>query len=228
MKNVNGFQVIMLVLLAGVFVASNVVAQDEDFSKKVNMNEIVVTDFDSVITADGIELHWYVNLFGMQKEMEIERSLDNMNFETLDVVFGSVIDSEITKFIYYDFNVPKGYYYYRLKYKNDNGTVRYSKSVFINATEVVQSVLEQNTPNPFNPVTSIQFRLAARNKVSLRVYNILGQLINTLMDGYVEKGVYTVRWDGYDMTGREVPAGVYFYQILIGRYAETRRMILVR
>jgi len=234
MKSVNECLNPIYVLLFSlvILVANNVFAKNLEFkygyAEKVNTTPLQITDFDSVITVDGIELYWYVHAAGTPEKLEIERSADDIYYETVDWIMGSEVDSQTVKFVYYDFNLPRGHYYYRLKSITEPGVARYSKSVFINASSSVEAVLEQNTPNPFNPVTNIQFRLATRDKVSLRVYNILGQQINTLMDGYFDRGIYNIKWNGRDDAGRDVTGGVYFYQILIGRYAETRRMVLVR
>jgi len=234
MKSVKGFFKINFIfwILSSVVLVTIALAKDYEFvvhyNEKVNMAPIEIVDFDSVISMDGIELHWLVYLPGTPTQVEVERSRNNIDYSLVDMVYGSVIDSQTVKFVYYEFNSPRGGYYYRLKSIPHPGIVRYSKPVFINAEPEIQPVLEQNTPNPFNPCTNIQFRLASPNKVSLRVYNILGQQINTLMDGFFESGLYTVQWSGRDDTGRDVTGGVYFYQILIGHYAETRRMILVR
>ncbi|MGP8330533.1 MAG: hypothetical protein ACT6FF_09500 [Methanosarcinaceae archaeon] len=225
-------KIFCLSIFLSVFISRVVFAQaniftNESFGNK-NMNQIKITGFDSVITPDGIELCWYASFSGTPLELDVERSLDNFQYENVEMVYGTVVDSQTVKFVYYDFNLPKGYYYYRLKSQSESGASRYSEPVFVNATNIIQPVLEQNTPNPFNPTTNIQFHLAVRNRVSLRVYNIIGQQIRTLMDGYFDRGVYDVQWHGHDNAGRDVPGGVYFYQILIGHYAETRRMILVR
>ena len=93
--------------------------------------------------------------------------------------------------------------------------------------------LSQNYPNPFNPSTTIQFRvqgLRFREPVhtTLRVYNILGQLVRTLVDEEKPPGNYTVIWDGKDEKDKEVASGIYFYQLKTKDYTATRKMILLR
>jgi hypothetical protein len=223
MKSVNIFGLILFVLLA------NLNAQTaEAGGTNVKIVPIQVLKVDSSVSSDGIELRWYVNNEAIPLELQVERSLDNVDYEYLDTVYGTVADSQTVRFVVYDFNLPKGFYFYRLKTIGEQEISRYSAPVLIKATEMPLSVLEQNNPNPFNPSTHIKFHLATRNKVSLRVYNILGQQIATLVNGVLEGGVYSVIWEGRDLLGQDVPGGVYFYQILIGKYAETRRMILVR
>jgi hypothetical protein len=90
--------------------------------------------------------------------------------------------------------------------------------------------LQQNYPNPFNPETTIGFVLEKAAHVSLMVYNILGQQIRTLVERtFFLPGRHNVMWDGADMNGRRSPSGIYFVQLVIdGRFAEARRMVLLR
>jgi len=220
MKSITVFSLVLLML------ASNLPAQTDGNNGIIA--PIQDLKVDSRVSSDGIELRWYVKSEAIPLQLQVERSLDNVEYEYLDTVYGTVADSETVRFVVYDFNLPKGFYFYRLKTTDEQEISRYSAPVLIKATKMSISVLEQNNPNPFNPSTHIKFHLASRNNVNLRVYNILGQQIATLVDGVLEGGAYSVVWEGRDQIGRDVPAGVYFYQILIGKYAETRRMILVR
>ncbi len=105
--------------------------------------------------------------------------------------------------------------------------------------------LYQNYPNPFNPVTVIRYSLpvvrqgqsgeggsraqtTSTSSVSLKVYNILGQVVRTLVDEPQTPGYYQVRWDGRDNAGRELASGIYIYRIQAGDFVQTRRMILLK
>jgi len=88
--------------------------------------------------------------------------------------------------------------------------------------------LDQNTPNPFTPSTTIRFALSAAVPVELSIYSIQGRLIRTLVDGLRDPGGHIVEWDGRDAAGTEVAAGVYLYRLSTGEFEETRKMILVR
>ncbi len=92
--------------------------------------------------------------------------------------------------------------------------------------------LFQNYPNPFNPSTTIRYHLSAdggrRTAVSLKIFNILGELVRTLVDEEQSPGYHLVRWDGRDNLGREVSTGVYIYQLKTGRFGKIRRMVLLR
>jgi hypothetical protein len=87
----------------------------------------------------------------------------------------------------------------------------------------MSSSLSQNYPNPFNPSTTISYELPARAHVTLKIFNVLGQEVATLVDGEVETGRYRVRWDA-----KGLPSGVYLYQLRVGGYVETKKMAILR
>ena len=92
--------------------------------------------------------------------------------------------------------------------------------------------LSQNYPNPFNPSTLIRYHLSAvrgrPSAVTLKIYNVLGQLVSTLVDERQVPGYYSVSWDGRDSLGKEVSSGIYFYRMKAGDFVKTRKMILLK
>jgi len=92
-------------------------------------------------------------------------------------------------------------------------------------------VLDQNYPNPFNPTTDIRFGIAERVSpvhISLKVYNVLGQEIRTLVDEVKAPGYHTVTWDGIDNNGNAVLSGIYFYQLRAEEFTSVRRMVFIK
>lgn len=88
--------------------------------------------------------------------------------------------------------------------------------------------MHQNYPNPFDPQTRIEYRVRESSPVNLKVYNTLGQLVRTLVDDYKTTGEYSVIWDGKDNSGNMVPSGSYFYQIKMGGFTSTKKMIRIK
>ena len=86
----------------------------------------------------------------------------------------------------------------------------------------------QNFPNPFNPTTEIRYALSEAGPVRLSVFNLLGQEIRVLAEGFREPGTYRVRWDGKDGHGLEAAAGIYLVRLEAGEFSQTRRMALVK
>ncbi len=88
--------------------------------------------------------------------------------------------------------------------------------------------LSQNFPNPFNPSTTISFAVPRQGYVSLAVFNLLGQEVRTLVAEEKPAGNYEIVWDGRSENGRELPSGMYLYQMKAGGITQTRRMILLK
>jgi PKD repeat protein len=89
--------------------------------------------------------------------------------------------------------------------------------------------LEQNVPNPFNPMTTIYFELPEAANVRLQVFDISGRLVRNLLNGAsLGAGRQDVVWNGKDDSGQQVAAGVYFYHMSTGSFSETKRMVLVK
>jgi len=88
--------------------------------------------------------------------------------------------------------------------------------------------LGQNVPNPFNPQTTIRFSVPDTRGVTLRVYDVAGRLVNTLVERQYPAGTHVVNWDGTDRRGASVASGVYFYKIIAGTDVATRKMVLLR
>ena len=87
--------------------------------------------------------------------------------------------------------------------------------------------LHQNAPNPFHPLTTIRFDLPQRARVSLRVYDVAGRMVRSLVEGStLEAGRHEAAWNGQSESGRPAGAGLYFYRLQAGAFSETRRMVL--
>ena len=94
--------------------------------------------------------------------------------------------------------------------------------------------LDQNYPNPFNPSTTIRFTVpstqdgSASLKATLRVYNILGEVVKTLVDEPLAPGTYEKVWDGRDSQGNSVASGIYFYKLKAGDFTDTKKMVMMK
>jgi len=121
----------------------------------------------------------------------------------------------------------------------DRNTLRTESSVMYSATAIVgepaavvsvagepvleQFALQQNYPNPFNPVTTIAYEIPQRTVVTVRVFNMLGEEVATLVNGEREAGIHSVRWDASGIS-----SGVYFYRLIAGNLAQTRKLCLMK
>jgi hypothetical protein len=104
-----------------------------------------------------------------------------------------------------------------------------SVSAVPDAVQTEGTILLQNHPNPFNPRTTIAFRLPTESRVWLGVYDLAGRRVAVLLEGEMRpEGYGEVLWEGLDQGGRPVPSGTYIYRLQAGRGAETRSMVLIR
>ncbi|MCI0515705.1 T9SS type A sorting domain-containing protein [candidate division KSB1 bacterium] len=92
----------------------------------------------------------------------------------------------------------------------------------------VDFTLKQNYPNPFNPKTTITFTLKNNEHVSLNVYNVLGQKVQTLLDKNMQIGLHQISWNAVDATGKQMPNGVYYYRLETESQSATKKMILMK
>ncbi len=105
-------------------------------------------------------------------------------------------------------------------------TIKYSQLSNINNTNQITNKeyeLLQNYPNPFNPKTVISYQLAVSNNVSIKVYDVLGNEIKTLVNEKQNSGSYKIGFDGSNL-----PSGIYFYKFISGSFSDTKRMILLK
>ena len=104
---------------------------------------------------------------------------------------------------------------------------------FTSLGDIKRTSLMQNFPNPFNPETWIPYYLAEDASVTVKIYNVTGQLVRSIDVGKQAAGAYTDRqraayWDGKDDAGQSVASGIYFYQLLADDFSETRRMVVMK
>lgn len=88
--------------------------------------------------------------------------------------------------------------------------------------------LYENYPNPFNPSTTIEYALPGAAQVVLKIYNLLGQEVKTLVNGYQNAGLQSVQWDGRDNSGKPAGSGVYIYQVEAGNFVQSKKMVLLK
>jgi hypothetical protein len=88
--------------------------------------------------------------------------------------------------------------------------------------------LAQNFPNPFNPVTSIRFDMKEKGLVTLKIYNVAGQLVRTLFDGMKDAGFYSITWDGKNNRGSRVGSGIYFYKMETKGFSATKKTVVLK
>ncbi|MBK7378529.1 MAG: VCBS repeat-containing protein [Ignavibacteriales bacterium] len=108
-------------------------------------------------------------------------------------------------------------------YRHDSTTI-----VYVDVLSPITIKLYQNYPNPFNPTTNVRFTIGSSISTSIKIYNILGKEIRTLLEKNLLTGEHSVQWDGKDDRGNLLPGGVYFIQMIAGSYQKTIKTILLK
>jgi hypothetical protein len=174
-----------------------------------------------------VELFWEMAVEVPVSSFEVQRSdLENGPFSTLDVRVSS--ESERC-FSCSDHSVMPGKsYWYRIVLKGSAAQEVYGPIEVHVSPAPTAGTLYQSYPNPFNPLCTIRYEIAASNRVTLRVFDASGSIVKTLLNAWREPGVYSEKWDGRGEDGRALPSGVYFYQLEAGDVVETHKAVLLR
>jgi hypothetical protein len=122
---------------------------------------------------------------------------------------------------------PGKAYRYRVEYVDGSGVHILFETDPV-AVPALQLALHQNSPNPFNPSTTISYYLPERMRVRLDVYDVSGRLVTRLVDEEQQLGDKAVQWDGRGMHGERVSSGVYYYRLQAGKDVISRTMVLLR
>jgi hypothetical protein len=168
---------------------------------------VELTSFTAKAYANEVQLSWITATETNNQGFEVQRSKDG-EFETIAFVSGNGTTTETHAYAYTDKDVNAGSYSYRLKQVDFDGTFEYSNVVQVEVSVPTVFALEQNYPNPFNPSTTINFSLPVDSKVSLKVFDVLGQEISTLVNGNLVAGSHTVNFNASTLN-----SGVYMYRI---------------
>ena len=177
-------------------------------------NEVPVelVSFTGTAQNGDVTLNWTTATETNNSGFEIQRKPGSdskqSEWEKIGFVKGRGTTTEKSTYSYKDQNLKTGSYSYRLKQTDLDGGYHYSKTIETEVTRPAEFSLKQNYPNPFNPSTKIKFSLSTDSKVTLSVFNILGQKVKTLINGNLSSGEHNVTFDASALN-----SGVYFYRI---------------
>jgi len=188
---------------------------------------VELISFTAIANNDDVTLNWSTATETNNQGFEVQRS-NGGEFEPIAFVNGNGTTTEVHLYSYIDRNVKDGSYSYRLKQVDYNGSFEYSNVVEVEWRAFNSYLLEQNYPNPFNPSTKIKYSIPPVGtqravSVQIKVYDVLGNEIETLVNEEKSAGTYEVTW-----YAENLPSGVYFYQFSVGSYIETKKMLLLK
>jgi FG-GAP repeat. len=192
-----------------------------------NSLPVELVEFVGHRVQSGVELVWKtaseLNNAGFEVQRRSEkRGASDEAWQVLGFVRGAGTTSEAKRYVFVD-RTATGKVQYRLKQVDFDGAFEYSPIIEVEAGVPRTFELSQNYPNPFNPSTVISYQLPVVSEVSLKVYDLLGREVATLVNQRQEAGRYQVVFDA-----SRLASGVYFYRLQAGAFVETRKMMVVR
>jgi hypothetical protein len=192
----------------------------------INTDYVVPVELTSFIaTGDGYEvrLNWTTETELNNSGFEIQRLIHGSSWEIISFVPGFGTTTEARNYSFSDNQLESGSYFYRLKQIDFDGSFEYSAIVNVLISVPEAFILEQNYPNPFNPNTIISWQIPVSGWQTLKIFDILGNEVATLVDENRSAGSYAIEFDA-----AFIPGGVYFYQLISGSFIQTNKMVLFK
>ncbi len=186
---------------------------------------VELASFTSSIDGNNVTLHWITATETNNKGFSIERSLINSNvWSTIADLPGAGTTTNQTSYSYTDGNLKSGTYLYRLKQTDYDGTLSYyNLTQQVEIGRPAEFALYQNYPNPFNPETKISFSLPSSEIVTIKLYDITGAEIRTLINSKLEAGFHTLT-----LQAENLPSGLYLYSMQAGSFSASKKLMLLK
>lgn len=189
-----------------------------------NALPVELASFTASTNGNNVDLNWSTTTETNNSGFDIERSSVNGSWTKIGNVTGNGTTASAQNYTYRDRNVTSGNYNYRLKQIDFNGNFAYyNLSNEVNVGIPTQYALSQNYPNPFNPSTSINYEIPFDGKVSLKIFDMTGKEVMTLVNEVKTAGYYT-----YNFNASNLSSGVYFYSISANNFTATKKMMLLK
>ena len=183
---------------------------------------VELTSFTANVSGNDVTLNWTTATETNNFRFTIERSQAESEWQKIGFVPGFGTTTEPKSYSFTDEDVTTGIYRYRLKQIDFDGSFTYSNEIEVDFIPK-EFVLYQNYPNPFNPSTTIKYQIPELSFVTIKVYDVLGNEITTLVNEEKSIGSYEVEFNATNL-----PSGIYFYKIQAGSFVETKKMTLLK
>ncbi len=207
---------------------------DDDIANCDNLIPVELNSFGAQFNDGAVTLTWSTATETENLGFHIHRSMAreaNYVQVTNEMILGAGNSAEAHSYSYIDKGVKAGNtYYYKLQDVNFNGNAAFHGpiSVTVEAVEPTNYELAQCYPNPFNPETAIRFSVKQAGKISLKIYNLQGEVIRTLVDGEKSAGSYSIMWNGTNDQGIRVTSGTYLYTLKVNGFEETKKLTVMK
>ncbi len=193
---------------------------------EINLVPVELNSFIANNSNSDVRLTWSTATELNNHGFEIERSTKKSDWRIIAFKEGKGTTTEPQQYYYLDdiSDLATSKFYYRLKQIDFDGSYEYSDVVEVEITPLHFS-LGQNYPNPFNPSTKISWQSPVGSWQTLKIYDVLGNEVATLVDEYKPAGVHNVE---FGIDNLELSSGIYFYRLQSGNFTESKKMILLR
>ncbi|MDP3149135.1 MAG: T9SS type A sorting domain-containing protein [Ignavibacteria bacterium] len=183
---------------------------------------VELTSFSATTVKNSVQLEWATATETNNKGFEIQKSSNRVAYVTIAFVDGNGTSTSSHEYSFVDTKVS-GKSFYRLCQVDFDGTSKYSKVVEVGELAPASFELSQNFPNPFNPVTNIKYSVASAQQVTLKIFNVLGKEVATLINERKEAGNYNV-----DFSAANLSSGTYIYRLQAGAFVQTKKMVVLK
>jgi hypothetical protein len=195
---------------------------------------VELTSFTSKLLNDKIQLNWVTKTEVNNYGFNVERSINEGEWNSIGFVEGHGTSTSPKEYTFSDKDIYTGgsKFQYRLKQIDNDGSFEYSDVIEVEVVPA-QFELSQNYPNPFNPSTTIRFSLPKETQLKINIYNMLGELVNTIAEGTYEAGYHKVTFSaksGSTSGGNAspLPSGAYIYRIESPDFVQVKKMVLIK
>jgi hypothetical protein len=185
---------------------------------------VELSSFTSNVTRNTVKLNWSTVSELNNSGFDIERKSVSGEWTKVSNVNGNGTSNTVHSYSFEDRNLTTGKYNYRLRQVDFNGNYKYYQ--LVNEVEVgtpSKYDLSQNYPNPFNPSTTINYELPKSNFVSLKIYDMMGREVASLVNQNQDAGFYSVKFDASKLS-----SGIYFYKIQAADFSAVKKLMLVK
>ncbi|MBC8183391.1 T9SS type A sorting domain-containing protein [candidate division KSB1 bacterium] len=179
-----------------------------------------------------IQLEWRTESESNNYGFEILRGETNDKLTKIGFVQGQGTTSSSHEYNFIDSNITSTNYFYQLKQIDFDGTSTLSEKISVTISAPQNYNLSQNYPNPFSlsnaiSQTTFRFQIPESELVSIKIYNVLGREVKSLVSQKLSSGIHTVQWDGKTNTGLPVSKGVYYYTMKTKNFKTNKKMIIL-
>jgi Secretion system C-terminal sorting domain len=185
---------------------------------------VELNSFAASVMNDFVVLNWTTATEKNSSAFEVEKKQADLNtWQKIGSVKAADLSNSPKNYSYSDKNITAGKYNYRLKMVDNDGSFNYSSIVNVDISAPVKFELAQNFPNPFNPSTTIRYQLPVNSRITLKVFDMLGKEVTTLVNEEKLAGSYEIT-----LNADKLSSGVYYYQLKTDNFVQTKKFALVK